>query len=163
MRSPIASEFRRLRRQMERANRRVALADIPGKVIPGSQVYDGDRTVRLDLGRSADGRVIKSPKVKWQQAGAGTLRVHTPPKDDEQMRLRSPSGTVGTGSLADWGTYDDDTRPPSESGDEAVIEFGGKARFTLREDRIVLSIGTSSVTLKEGEMTLVSDRIDLNP
>ena len=56
MRSPIASEFRRLRRQMERANRRVALADIPGKVIPGSQVYDGDRTVRLDLGRSADGR-----------------------------------------------------------------------------------------------------------
>ena len=38
---PIATEFRRVRRQVERINRRVALSDIPGKVIAGSQDMDG--------------------------------------------------------------------------------------------------------------------------
>lgn len=147
MMDPIASEFRRARRQVERVNRRIAMADLPGKVIPGSQDM-ATRTLRLDLGRSADGRVIKGPRVRWQQT-AGRLAIHTPPKDNEQLRLRSPSGTVGTGSQADFATFDADTAAPSQSRDEAVLEFGEKARITLREDRLELSIGGATIALSE--------------
>lgn len=163
MTDPIASRLRKVMRHVERVNRRVALADIPGKVIAGSQTYDGERTLRLDIGRSANGAVIKSPKVKWQQPGAGTFKVHTPPKDDEQMRLRSPSGTVGTGSLADWSTYDKDNAPPSTKGDETVFEFAGKAKMRMAGDAIEISIGASSIVLTESNITLKSPRIDENP
>lgn len=149
--NPVASTFRRLNRRIERVNRRLATVDLPGKVIAGSQDY-ATRTLRLDLGRSADGRVIKGPMIGWQQPGAGTLKVHAPPKDDEQMRLRSPSGTVGTGSLADWSTYDDDNAPPSTSGEEAVLEFGGASRITMRSDEMVLKLGAASVTIRDSEI-----------
>ncbi|RLQ88914.1 phage baseplate assembly protein V [Notoacmeibacter ruber] len=151
--SPIGSAFRRQARQIERLNRRIAQADIPGKVLASSQDYE-TRTLRLDLGRSADGRVIKSPPVAWPQQGAGKARLHTPPKDGEQMRLRSPSGAVGTGSLADWGTYDQDTAPPSDNGDEAVIAFGDDTLIRLTADAIELNVGGKGFRLTREELAM---------
>ena len=153
--NPVASEFRRMRRQMERVNRRIALSDIPGKVIEGSQDQT-TRTLRLDLGRSADGRVVKGPKTKWQQPGAGTFKMHATPKGGEQMRLRSPSGTVGTASLADWATFDDDNAPPSDKGDEAVLEFGGKARIAMSENSLEVTLGGKGFKIGPDELEMTT-------
>ncbi len=132
MRPLVASELRRLHRKVAQVDRRLALVELPGKVVPGSQDLE-KRTVRLEIGESADGRKVISPPVRWQQPGAGKLKTHAVPADNEQMVLRSPSGTIGSGSHADWGTYDDDTPPPSEKADETVTEYG-ETRTTIRDD-----------------------------
>ncbi|WP_279480409.1 phage baseplate protein [Aureimonas sp. SK2] len=160
MLDPVATRLRRQMRHVERLNRRVSLADVPGKVIAGSQDMEA-RTLRLDIGRSADGRVIKSPKVNWQQPGAGTFMMHAKPKDGEQMRLRSPSGTVGTASLADWSTFDDDNAPPSKDGEAAVIAFGGKASITFRDGSLKLAVGGASIELTEDKIEQAAEAIAL--
>lgn len=129
MRSLAARELRVLRRHVTQLSRRVATASLPGKVKPGSQDMD-KRTVRLVLGKTPDGEEILSPPVRWPQQGAGRLKIHSVPADNEQMMLRSQSGTVGEASLADWATYDDDHAPPSDKDSEAVVEFDG-SRVTL--------------------------------
>ncbi|EAU40159.1 hypothetical protein FP2506_11402 [Fulvimarina pelagi HTCC2506] len=152
--SPVASEFRRIRRQIERVNRRIAMADIPGKVIPGSQDLQ-TRTLRLDIGRSADGRVVKGPPTSWQQPGAGRLKTHATPADNEQMRLRSPSGTVGTASLADWATYDDDNAPPSQSAEEGVLELGS-GRIQFGPDTLSVTFGGTGFELSADELKMTT-------
>ena len=155
-----ASEIRRLHRKIAQAERRLALVSLPGKVLPGSQDYE-KRTLRLVLGQAADGSEILSPPVRWPQQGAGKLRIHTPPADNEQMRLQSPSGTVGTASIADWGTYDDDTQSPSQSGDEALHVFGGT---TIRQtaDGLELIVGGASITLSGADVSIVSETLTHN-
>jgi phage baseplate assembly protein gpV len=133
MRSLVASELRIVRRQLAKANRRIALASLSGKVKPGSQDME-KRTVRLVLGVDRDGNEILSPHVRWKQQGAGRLKLHSVPADNEQMVLRSASGTVGEGSEADWSTYDDDNAAPSDKDTEAVIEFEGGTRLTIEKD-----------------------------
>ncbi|PWV97709.1 phage baseplate assembly protein V [Hoeflea marina] len=129
----VASEIRTLHRKIQRVERRVASAVLPGKVKPGSQNFE-DRTVRLILGKTPDGEEVLSPPVRWQQPGAGTLKVHAPPADNEQMIMLSPSGTIGSGSVAHWSTYDDDHAPPSNKSTEAVIEFADGSRITLEKE-----------------------------
>lgn len=123
MRSLVATELRTLRRLLQQAELRLASQMISGKVLPGSQDME-NRTVRLELGKDSDGEPILSPPVRWQEPGAGRLKVHSAPADNEQMRLDSPSGTVGTASLAIFATYDDDNEPPSQDAEEAVLSFG---------------------------------------
>lgn len=139
MRDLAAVEIRRLHRKVADADRRLSLAQLPGKVKKGSQDME-KRTVRLVIGKSKDGQEILGPPVRWQQPGAGRLKIHAAPKDGEQMVLQSPSGTVGGGSLAVWGTYDSDNAPPSKSKDETVIEFD-KAKITLGKDELVVQYG----------------------
>ncbi len=143
MKDLVANHLRALHRKIQQADRRHGLVDIAGKVKPGSQDMD-KRTVRLVIGQSSDGQDVLSPPVRWQATGAGALKMHAVPADNEQMTLHSPSGTVGSGSLAHWGTYDQDNPPPSQSKDESVIQFGGKAQITFGKDSLRLSFGTDS-------------------
>lgn len=131
MTSLAAVELRILRRQLNQLSGRLARNTLVGKVHPGSQDIQA-RTVRLELGEDADGQPILSPPVRWQEPGAGRLKVHAVPADNEQMMLQSPSGTIGTASIAVWATYDDDNGPPSEKEDEAVWTFGEDVRVELR-------------------------------
>ncbi|MGX1100253.1 phage baseplate protein [Amorphus sp. MBR-141] len=139
-RSLVASELRTLHRKVHQAEGRLARSVLTGKVQPGSQDL-AKRTVRLVLGRNDDGEDILSPPVRWQEPGAGTFKVHAVPADHEQMTLLSPSGTIGDGSEAVWGTYDDDHAPPSSAGDEAVLTFGD-TRLTFRGDQARVSSPT---------------------
>ena len=145
MRNLVAFELRRLHRKVSQADRRVSLVNLSGKVKPGSQDME-KRTVRLKIGKTADGKDILSPPVRWQQPGAGNLKVHAVPKDDEQMDLTSPSGTIGAGSKAVWGTYDDDNKPPSKSKDEAVLQFGDddKSKVTLGKEKLTSQYGDAT-------------------
>jgi phage baseplate assembly protein gpV len=144
MRSLAARELRVLRRHVAQLNRRLAMSGLPGKVKPGSQDME-KRTLRLVLGKTPDGEEILSPPVRWPQQGAGRLKIHAVPADNEQMMLRSPSGTVGAPSMADWATYDDDHAPPSDKDTEAVLEFASGTRLTIESDRTRLASDTVHV------------------
>ncbi|MGF3027836.1 phage baseplate protein [Methylobacterium aquaticum] len=155
MRDLVAHELRRLHRKIAMAERRLSLVDITGKVKAGSQDME-KRTVRLSLGKSADGQDILSAPVRWDQQGAGTFKMHAAPKDGEQMTLHSPSGTVGGTSLARWGTYDKDNQPPSKSKDEAVLEYGGKGRIVFGTSSLKVTFGDSSgFEITESELKML--------
>lgn len=154
MRNLVADSIRQLARRTAQANRRLALVDITGKVKAGSQDME-KRTVRLILGKTADGQEILSAPVRWEASGAGALKQHATPKDGEQMTLHSPSGTVGPTSLARWGTYDKDNPPPSKKKDEAVLEFG-KGRITIGEKSLKITFGDKSgFEISEDELQML--------
>lgn len=135
MRNETAIELRRLRQALDRAEHRLAMSDIPGKV---KEVDADKRTLRLMIGKTSDGQEILSPPIRWQESGAGGMKVHSQPAVGEQMTMRSTSGTVGAGSIAHPATYDKDHEAPSKSTntsvlerDGVVIEFGdGKVKIT---------------------------------
>ena len=139
MKDLVATELRRLHRKVQQADRRQGLVDIAGKVKPGSQDME-KRTVVLVLGQTRDGKDVLSPPVRWQATGAGSLKMHAVPADNEQMKLHSPSGTIGSASMAHWGTFDQDNPPPSQSKDESVLEFG-KGKFVFGKDNVTISYG----------------------
>ncbi|MCB5204253.1 phage baseplate assembly protein V [Neorhizobium sp. T786] len=131
---PTSRELRRLYARAERADRRIAMMNLSGKVV----AKDSDkRRVRLKLGTSSDGRDVLSPWVRWQEAGAGGLKIHSEPAEGEQMMLVSASGTVGGGSIAIPSTYDQDNEAPSKSSDSAVFERGGRIELVPNGIRLV--------------------------
>ena len=156
MRSMVADSIRLLHRRTSQANRRLALVDLTGKVKAGSQDMD-KRTVRLVLGKTADGQEILSAPSRWDTGGAGRLKTHQAPKDGEQMSLHSPSGTVGPTSLARWSTYDKDNQPPSKSKDEAVIQFDDKAKITIGKDSLTVAYDKAKVTLSKDAIKVAFD------
>jgi hypothetical protein len=143
-------ELRILRRQIHQLSGRLARHTLAGKVHPGSQDLE-QRTLRLELGIDEDGAPILSPPVRWQEPGAGRLKVHAMPADNEQMLLHSPSGTIGSGSLAVRATYDDDTAPPSDAADQAVWTLG-EARIVLREGDALVK--APKVVVESGDVQL---------
>ncbi|MEZ5782072.1 MAG: phage baseplate assembly protein V [Rhizobiaceae bacterium] len=121
MRDLYASEIRRLRQHLARAERRIAVSMLPGKV---KQKDPDKRQLRLQIGVSADGSPVYGPWSRWQEATAGQGRWHAEPDMDEQMVLWSQSGTVGAQSMAVPSTYDKDHDAPSKASDKAVFMWG---------------------------------------
>ena len=163
-----ARSIRALRGQIVQLNRRIATSRLPGKVKPGSQDLE-KRTVRLIVGTTPDGEEILSPPVRWAQQGAGRLKLHSVPADNEQMVLENQSGTVGQGSIANWATYDQDHESPSDKDTEAVIEFADGSRVTIEKDltRVkskALHVEAETVTLggEGGEkVARIGDRVQV--
>jgi phage baseplate assembly protein gpV len=134
MRDLVATEFRRQKIMLDRAERRIALGHLSGKV---KEVDPDKRLLRLVIGKSSSGEEVLSPWVRWQEATAGGMRIHSQPAIGEQMALVSSSGTVGEISIAVPGTYDRDHAAPSQSSDTAVIEREA-ARLELGPDGFLL-------------------------
>lgn len=155
MRDLAAYEIRRLHRKVSDLDRRVALASMPGKV---SEVDAEKRLLRLEIGTDAEGQPILSPWVRWQENGVGGIRYHSQPKIGEQMRLDSPSGTLGTASLAVPGSYDDDNEAPSKAEDTSFIKRGA-AEIRIKDDRIELEVGPSLVTITAAEVVIKGPKI----
>jgi hypothetical protein len=168
MSSVAAQELRTLRRHIHQVAGRQARQLLTGKVVPGSQDLE-TRTLRLELATGANGQPILSPPVRWQEPAAGRLKVHSVPADNEQMVLHSPSGTIGSASIAVSASYDDDNSPPSNSDEEAVWTFGDDVRIAVREDRAYVK--APQVTVESGDVQLggdggervarVGDRVDV--
>lgn len=127
-------EIRRLHKKVAAADRRIALMNLPGKV---AEKDPAKRTLRLRIGQTADGRDILGPPVRWQEATAGGMRIHSEPDMEEQMTLISPSGTVGASSIAGPATYDRDHEAPSDSSDTAVFERG-RGRIEIGPDGVTV-------------------------
>lgn len=150
MRDLAATEFRRQAIKLERAERRLALIRLSGKV----KVVDAKRRMlRLVIATSSSGEEVLSPWVRWQEAAAGGLRIHSEPAIGEQMSLVSSSGSVGDISIAVPATYDRDHSAPSQSSDTAVFERGA-ARLELGPDGFLLK-GPVKI---EGELLTHNDR-----
>lgn len=144
----VASEIRTLHRRIAQLDRRLAVATLSGKVHPGSQDA-AKRTLRLELGKDAEGQPILSPPVRWAEAGAGAFQVHAQPADGEQMLLHSPSGSIGGGSLAVRGAYDKDTAAPSQATDAAVLKLG-EATITMKGDALTIGVGGKTLAISAG-------------
>jgi hypothetical protein len=150
MRDLAASEIRRLRTQLARAERRIAFMNLPGKV---TRKDPAKRMLRLQIGTSADGRPVLGPWSRWEEAAAGGMRIHSEPAMNEQMSLWSQSGTVGQQSMARPATYDDDHQSPSKSSTTTVFERGG-SRIEIGPDGVTITgakIVTDGVTHLGGE------------
>jgi phage baseplate assembly protein gpV len=148
----LVREIRILTRRLVETERRMAQMVLPGRVA----VVDHDkRRLRLEIGKADDGAAILSPWVRWPEASTGTLKVHVPPPIGTPMTLISPSGTVGAGSIAQWGAYTDADAAPSKASDAAVIAFGDTV-ITIQGDRA--AIETAKLSIKadveiEGDIT----------
>lgn len=129
--SATVRAVRILTRRVVEAERRLAQMILPGRV---AEVDHDSRRLRLEIGKAADGSAILSPWVRWPEASTASLKIHVPPPVGAPMTLVSPSGTVGAGSLAQWGAYTDADAAPSKASDAAVIAFGDTV-ITIQGDR----------------------------
>lgn len=134
MRDPVAAELRRQAARIEAAERRVAMMVLSGKV---ADKDPEKRLLRLKLGTNSRGEDVLSPWIRWQEAGAGGLTIHSEPDDAEQMIMLSMSGTIGAGSIAVPGTYDQDHAAPSKSSDTAVLQRGGRIELGPKGVRLI--------------------------
>jgi len=115
-----------------------------------------NRTVRLVLGKSADGEDVLSPPIRWKQDGAGRFNVHHVPADNEQMVMRSPAGVIGEGSIAEFETYDNDHAPPSDKADRTVMKMGGSL-VEFRDGRLELTVGGAGFVIEGGKIRTTAD------
>ncbi len=146
MRDPAPLELRRQLSRTQSAERRLAQTMLYGKVVEKDA---GKRRLRLKLGTSASGKDVLSPWLRWQEAGVGALSIHSEPSVGEQMIMLSPSGTIGTGSIAMRGSYDRDHASPSQSSDTAVIVAGaGRIELGPKGIELIGDIFTRGGTLE---------------
>jgi len=160
----VASELRRLRRQVVDLNRRLALARVPGTI---EEIDTGKRMVRVKIGEDAEGQPILSPWVRWEeQAGNALLKVHVPPVKGARVNLESPSGTIGEGSVASWSTYHDANAAPSQSADTAMlaastsqIEMKDGEIFIRTASKLTLEVAGSTIEMLPAKVTVKADEI----
>lgn len=153
-RSALKDRLDRIERRLVETDQRVARILLPGKV---KQVDAGKYRLRLVLATDAEtGAEILSPWVKWQSGSAGKVRDWSPPEAGEEMLLLSPSGTIGTGSRAMFGTFDAEHAPPSTKDDERVWSFG-QARLVLKGDGLTLAVAGAEIALSRDAIAVTVD------
>lgn len=155
--SAIASELRRLRRENVRLNRRLALLDLPGKVVERDFKA---KKVRLAIGEDPEtGETIKGPWVGVASLSAGGTKGFRMPDLGEAMRLRSGSGVIGADSLAYFGAFDaeENKHPENQAEDELVLERGD-GRISLSGKGIALTKGDATVKLAGDGLTIAKGR-----
>ncbi len=157
--SYIASELRRLRRENVRLNRKLALMEIPGKVVERDEKK---KLVRLEIGEDPEtGETIKGPWIRPPSVlGAGGTKAFRLPDLGEAMTMRSASGVVGADSVAHFGAFnaDENKHPENQAEDELVLERGD-ARLSLSGKGFALTKGDATVRLSaEGIDVTVGDQ-----
>lgn len=153
--SYVASELRRLRKENVRLNRKVALQRIGG---PVAERDEKTRKVRLELGQDPEsGEKILGPWVRVQSTSAGKTKGFVLPSIGEQMYQTSASGVVGADSVAEFGTFTDTNKHPTQGADESVIFEIGGARLSATKDKVVLKVDGATITLTKSKLTVAVD------
>jgi hypothetical protein len=119
----LTAELCGILKAIEDLNRRVSAVAIKGKVAE----IDGDY-VRLELGRSKDGRPFLSPKVLVQEM-AGATASKFPVAVGDPMMLFSPHGEPGPASLAIRDAYTDQHPRPGDGKELALEHEGSRVRI----------------------------------
>jgi phage baseplate assembly protein V len=134
--------IRDLYHRIAELDRRLAGMERPGKV---AEVDPVAGTARVELGRDpVTGAPFLSPPLRWAEAGMGGIKTHTPPTVGEQVVVRSPSGDIADGYIAQSVPTTDNKRP-SDKGDEHVLT----------------KIGGTSIVAKDGRVHIKADKIVL--
>lgn len=139
MRHELPREITRLSRRIDELNSRVARTMLTGEV---AEVQGDKLRLRLREADQATGKEFLSPWVRWQgHAGSekGGFSMTTRPAVGEKMRLFSPSGEIGPGSIAAPDSYSDDAPNPDAGAD-----------FMIRRGGTFVSIGAGGVEIKVG-------------
>ncbi len=143
----IADELRAQRKDLVRAHRKLAMADLPGTVV--AQNAD-NWTVQLLLGTDpTTGAQVLSP---WLKPASGSnqpgFKVSPPlPPIGSRMRMKSPSGVVGADSYAEPAAFDaGQGRPSGQAASQGLISFGS-ARLAFTDGQIALTVGGEGFTL----------------
>lgn len=140
----------RMEMRMVETDQRMARVMLPGKV----KVVDAENyRLRLVIAQDEDGGEVLSPWVKWQSGSAGKVRDWSPPEEGEEMLLLSPSGVIGSGSRAMFGTFDEEHPAPSTKGDERVWAFGD-ARLVLKGDGLTMKVGDAEISLSGSSISV---------
>ena len=142
----IAKHFGDLVRRIEDAERRLANIARPGKVIE-TDFEKG--VVKVKVGD------LESAWVPWRTR-AGSQLLWDPPAVGEQVVLFSPSGEPGQG-WADWGGFSDQFSRNHNKGAEYKL-MRGASSVLITGDRIVLTVGSSTVTITDGAVKVKSDK-----
>lgn len=142
------------------AHQRIARVFMPGKVALVRAAGD-DWQVRLDLGESADeGKAVLSPWMPVQPVSAGSLKVKVRPAIGERFAMLSPSGTIGSGSWAVRGPFDQD-HPAPEGAEDVVLERG-ETRIGIEHGRVVITTGEATIELAGGDILVNGENIKMD-
>lgn len=133
----IARDLRRVRRHLAQTERRIANSELSGRV---THVDAAKRKCRVQIGTTADGQPVLSPWVSWAEASNGFTSEHVPMRVGDQVSVRSKSGVLGAGSIAERLAYSGDRPAPSAAADAAVSKTGS-VTITRREDGLEIAAG----------------------
>lgn len=138
----IARDLRRVRRHLAQTERRIANSELKGRV---THVDDAKRKCRVRIGTTADGKPVLSPWVSWAEASNGFVSEHVPMRVGDPVVLRSKSGVLGAGSVAEREAYSGDHPAPSNAADAAVSKTG-TVTVTRRENGFEIAAGGAVFT-----------------
>lgn len=155
----LIEKLRAIEKRLVEVDQRLARVVLHGKVTEVRQ-QQGDWQVRLEIGRDPESdAVVKSPWAPVQPASAGALKIKVKPSVGERMTLLSPSGTVGSGSWAIRGPFDDDH--PAPGGDEDVVLEIGQTKIIAKDGLVSIKVGGTELELTAGAINLVAGGIHL--
>lgn len=137
----IISTLRDLQADIHEHNRRIAGAEVKGKV---KEVDVKKHMARIIIGQDADGNEVLSPWLPYRQT-AGALKIKSDPSVGQVMAIRSEGGDLEQGTLdAFW--FNEDNAAPSDTEGEHVLTLGD-VRVTLTDSGISVKVGGTTVTI----------------
>lgn len=96
---------------------------------------------------------LPSDQLPWSQR-AGAIKDWNPPSEGERVMVLNPSGEPGLGIIMPGGYSDDNPQPHNKAGE--YRQTNGESSTLVTKDKIVLSVGGSSLTIEAGAITLKS-------
>lgn len=152
----LARELRSVRKDLEDLSRRFATSQMTGRVA----AVEGKR-VRVEFGQDAKGKKFLSPWMQVQEAAGakfGGISTHYPIGIGEPMRVFSPTGELGSASIAVRDSYAEDAPRPTDEDGAAVIT-NGKASITLDGGTLLLK---GKLVLLQGDEIVTDGKTKLN-
>lgn len=149
--------LREIEKRIVEVDQRTARVIMRGKVAKVRKAGD-DWQVKLEIGRDADDKPVESPWAPVQPMSAGALKIKVKPKQGEAMTLLSPSGVLGTGSMAIRSPFDADH--PAPAGDEDFILEVGSSKLVIKDGLISAKVGSNEIEIKASSLNIVADGDD---
>jgi phage baseplate assembly protein gpV len=142
--------------RVARLEQRVANSVVHGKV---TDVDASKQLARVQIGEDENGQPVKSPWVPYGQM-AGALKVHAPPSVGQNMTMMNPTGDPSQGILMPM-TWNNANESPSKNGNENVLTYGN-VRVELKNDHVLLKVGSTELKITGGEIALKSGSIKMD-
>ena len=109
---------------------------------------------RIEIGER-DGKPVKSAWVPYGQV-AGEYKSHRPPTVGQQMTMFAPNGEIRQAILMPF-TWSDQNQSPSDKPDEHVDTYGDDFKITRKKDKLIFTVGKSSLTFDKDKITAEVD------
>ncbi|MDP2358643.1 MAG: baseplate assembly protein [Beijerinckiaceae bacterium] len=117
---------------------------------------DAQKGYRLDFGNDDNGQPKLSPWLPHPEAG-GKAKSWFPLSPGQVVAMMTPPGDPRQGFLLRDG-FTDQYKQPSENLQENVFEFGN-ARVVIKDDHASITVGSASITIANGVITLKASQI----